>query len=405
MKPLSRRDFLNLACQFAVGGSLGSRGLWSFPSKLNSQGQWIYLNGLYWDKKNKNPINRKGPLSVLDNNRLAFLSFFTEAGEHDRVQLPSVPHTVLQSPDSRFPHRVLTIPRRSSVAVEVDLRSRKINRLFDSVPEYVFYGHGVVTPDGQSLIISETHKTTSEGMLTVRDRATLKVLRQIPSYGYFPHDLKYLATNEGELWVCNSGKRRAVEGGDFGQYDGTPHSSNLSRINFKTGKLMQSWDCPTQHTQDDGFQHLLRLPEGAWVLATTPRKEESGGSGNVYLLNVSGNLKLLNLPQELQKRARGQYLSIVFNEVNKEVWVTMPKGGFVVIFSSQTGDYKGHVDCAGVSGLTFSGKKELLFASSYNAQTFVINPKGHQIAEKPELKNWGGTEAHLEKIWMPTLSL
>ena len=71
---------------------------------------------------------------------------------------------------------------------ELDLRAGRVVRPVTTLPGRAFYGHGAFSRDAQVLYVTENQLDTRDGLIAVRDAATLKELGRFPTYGKSPHD-------------------------------------------------------------------------------------------------------------------------------------------------------------------------------------------------------------------------
>jgi len=403
---LSRRTFIkNSMLQMVLISGLRPLLSYALTSKQSQSGQWVYLNGLYLDPATLKPARRIGAVSPVDQNHHAFLCYFTETGFEGKINLPFLPHSVLKHPDPKKPFSVIAIPRRAQVAAEIDLSQKSITRLFHPAPGGFFYGHGQIIrkKDQPFLFVSEVGQDSAEGTITIRDVNTLKVVKTLSSHGYSPHEILQMPRKD-EILICNSGSKLASPDGN---YVGTKFPSSISLVHVHSGKLIRKWQCPTQDKVGffDGFAHGLVLPSGEVILATKPQEEESNDSGNIYLLTNKFEIQHLSLPENLQNRTKGQFLSIAYDEPTQQVFVSMPLGHFTVVFSSVNWNYRSHVDFKKSNGLNFSADGKSLYISNglgQLAKASVNDPSQLKLINE---SGKGGTEAHLDRVWMPPLSI
>ncbi|MGB0129961.1 MAG: DUF1513 domain-containing protein, partial [Rhodocyclaceae bacterium] len=102
--------------------------------------------------------------------------------------------------------------------------------------ERTLEGHGVLSPDGQFLITTETRPESGEGWISVRDRRSLKKQAEWRTHGIEPHDARFDAA--GRLIVANGGILRAP--GDK-KRDLDAMDSSLVRLDIASGELLGRW--------------------------------------------------------------------------------------------------------------------------------------------------------------------
>jgi hypothetical protein len=86
----------------------------------------------------------------------------------------------------------------------IDLESGTIERSQSSPSGRHFCGHGCFTADGRYLYASENDYIRNQGIISVRDAATLRVLDEWQSGGMDPHEIR-LFDNDRTLAVANGG--------------------------------------------------------------------------------------------------------------------------------------------------------------------------------------------------------
>lgn len=406
MHKLNRREFIHFSAIHAA--LLTGAGHIQWLGKALAQalsGQWVYLNGLYSDPSSFKVVRRIGAVTPIDETRAAYLSFFTETGFEGKINVPFLSHSVLKHPDPRKPFSVIAIPRRAQIAGEIDLSTRKVTQLFYPAPGGSFYGHGeIIRYKNQNFFaVSEVGDDSAWGVITIRSLRDFKIIRTVNSHGHSPHQI-LLTANGKELLICNSGSKLASA---QGEYVGNRFPSSLCLVDIESGKLIRKWDCPTNNEKGffDGFAHGFTLPSGETVLATKPQEEESDDSGNIYLLDKKSELKKLSLPESLQKRTKGQFLSVAYHEPSHQVFISMPLGHFTVIFSSQNWKYLTHMDFNKSNGISFSTDGKQVYVTNGLGQLITAPVSAPQRFQVINESGKGGTEAHLDRVWMPPLKL
>lgn len=111
-------------------------------------------------------------------------------------------------------------------------------RWFWIEPARAFNGHAGLSADRTLLFTSETDLDSGQGLVGVRDSASLRKLAEWPTHGVDPHEL--LVGAAGTLWVANGGIRTRPETGrskrEIHRMD-----SSLVRLDARTGALRGQW--------------------------------------------------------------------------------------------------------------------------------------------------------------------
>lgn len=126
-------------------------------------------------------------------------------------------------------------------------------------PDRAFNGHVVASPDGQTLYTTETNLETGQGLIGLRDSASLEKIGEWLTHGMDPHEL--LLDSDGSLIVANGGIPALPETGRLKIHMNRMDAS-LVRLDAATGELRGQWRLADQR---------LSLRHMAWgPVPTTP---------------------------------------------------------------------------------------------------------------------------------------
>jgi len=105
-------------------------------------------------------------------------------------------------------------------------------------PDRAFNGHVVTSPDGKLLYTTETNLETGQGLIGLRDAATLEKTGEWPTHGMDPHEL--LLDADGSLMVANGGIPALPETGRL-KIHMERMDASLVRLDARTGALLGQW--------------------------------------------------------------------------------------------------------------------------------------------------------------------
>lgn len=105
-------------------------------------------------------------------------------------------------------------------------------------PDRAFTGHVIASADGRRLYTPETDLATGQGLVGVRDAASLAKLAEWPTHGQDPHAL--LLDRDGELVVANGGIATQAESGRR-KLDADRMDASLVRLAARDGALRGQW--------------------------------------------------------------------------------------------------------------------------------------------------------------------
>lgn len=126
-------------------------------------------------------------------------------------------------------------------------------------PDRVFNGHLIASADGRHLYTTETDLADSQGLIGVRDMATLEKIAEWPTHGMDPHQL--LLDAQGQLMVANGGIPTQPETGRRKLQ--LPHmDSSIVRLQpADGGALLGQWKLPDARLS---LRHLSWGAPVAW---------------------------------------------------------------------------------------------------------------------------------------------
>jgi hypothetical protein len=105
-------------------------------------------------------------------------------------------------------------------------------------PDRAFNGHVVASPDGKRLYTTETNLETGQGLIGLRDAATLEKTGEWPTHGMDPHEL--LLDSDGSLVVANGGIPALPETGRL-KIQMDRMDASLVRLDTRSGELRGQW--------------------------------------------------------------------------------------------------------------------------------------------------------------------
>ncbi|HEX5738909.1 MAG TPA: DUF1513 domain-containing protein [Hydrogenophaga sp.] len=129
-----------------------------------------------------------------------------------------------------------------------------------------FNGHAVASTDGHTVWTTETDLETAQGLLAVRDAATLEKTAECSTHGMDPHELLVLPHRVGDipagsLVVANGGIPTLPETGrskrELGRMD-----ASLVALDPRDGGMLGQWRLPDPHLS---IRHLAWDPDSATV--------------------------------------------------------------------------------------------------------------------------------------------
>lgn len=107
-----------------------------------------------------------------------------------------------------------------------------------SEPDRAFNGHVIASADGQTLYTTETNLETGQGLIGLRNAASLEKTGEWPTHSMDPHEL--LLDSDGSLLVANGGIPALPETGRLKLHLDRMDAS-LVRLDTRSGQLLGQW--------------------------------------------------------------------------------------------------------------------------------------------------------------------
>jgi hypothetical protein len=209
-------------------------------------------------------------------------------------------------------NEVLVVERHGEKVCRVDVRKMKISSVHNASPGFKFSGHGCIV--GNNIILTELDKkNSSKGKIVEYRLSDFEKVREINSYGFQPHDIKYLP-QKNQLAIANYGKPPKFKTSNL--------EGSLALLDFDSGQLKKSFKAPSEnywmcHLELTKQEDLLIAPlnqiktSGAEAKKIRAMKKsykgrfESTTEGTGYSWLPSGVMKLKDTSKIVQTSGNG----------------------------------------------------------------------------------------------------
>ncbi len=255
--------------------------------------------------------------------------------------------------------RAVLFEKKGPGACEVDLLAKQVVRPLRTSEDRQFYGHGAFSLDGKQLYATESILKTGEGVIVLRDGATLAQSGEFPTYGSRPHDCVLI--DRGRTLVITNG------GGTLEETDAAP---SITFVDVATRKLREKlpFDNPRLNAG-----HLALTSRRELVVISAPRSGlPNGDLGGISLRAPGAPLKQLTEPAEVTHRMIGETLSLAIHEPSHVVAVTTPDADLVTFWNYQRGKLVKSLKLDHPRGITLT-RDQRYFAVSHGAVTPVLS--------------------------------
>lgn len=256
-----------------------------------------------------------------------------------------------------------------------------------------FYGHGCFSADGQWLYTTENDVENGRGLVCVRDRESLAVQFQFPSYGIGPHELKMMPDGK-TLVVANGGllthpdQPRKVLNLDTMQ-------PSLVYIDSQTGALLGEYRLPNAKLS---IRHID--VNAAGVVAVTTQYQAESASEVPLLASHAGQDQMQVFAMEAYGwgSLKNYCGAVAFAkpettgglQTNSNIAaVTSPRGGRIALFDFKQQRKIASFSAKDVCGVGYSSALDSFVATSGRGAIYRINHSQH-----------AGQNRQIEKIGM-----
>jgi hypothetical protein len=315
--------------QFILGASQAVLAAWLLPSCTTQQPeQWVV--SACNDQQNQN-------MAAAINSRGEIVSCVKlPARCHDSLALPQKPG-----------HALVFCRRPNRFALEIDFISGNIVNSIQSQADSHFYGHGVLSRDGQYLYTTENLYDKKRGLVVVRDAHNYQVLDRFDSGGVGPHELA-LMPDGNTLVVANGGiethpeqPRRKLNLAEM--------QPNLAYLDIVSGKILSSYAPPDNQLS---IRHLIVSPSGSVYAGAQYQARKSTIQPLVFAHNGEDSLQAFTAPQTQWLRMQ-QYTSSLL-VMDNLLCVSCPRGSHLSFWDTTTLSFIDQQPFSDVSGLAYS---------------------------------------------------
>lgn len=267
------------------------------------------------------------------------------------VKLPARGHDSLALPQKPG-HALVFCRRPDRFALEIDFINGTIVNNIQSQTDSHFYGHGVLSKDGQYLFTTENLYNKKRGQIVVRDTQNYQVLDRFDSGGVGPH----------ELVLMPDGKTLVVANGGIETHPNQPRKKlnlanmrpNLAYLDIASGKVLSSY-APPDHQLS--IRHLTVNSEGAVFVGAQYQGRKSTIQPLIFSHHGEDNLQAFNAPQS-QWHKMQQYTASLLVKDNL-LCVSCPRGSHLSFWDTTTRSLIDRQTFSDVSGLALSDGKVL----------------------------------------------
>ena len=288
-------------------------------------------------------------------------------------------HGLSKNP-ARANQAIMFSRRLGNQALLMNMHNKKIEHIITSPDHLYMEGHGCFSHDGRLLFCSETNKHTHQGIISVRETQSFKLIKEFASGGIGPHEI-LMRPNENTLVVANGGLIKDHKGT---LTNGTTMAPNVSLLNTENGEIKSSFQ---SHHEKASLRHMDVSSDGTIAIAAQVQRKYVNHQNPIALTSLikpNGQVIQLKAPEQLLKKLNDYVGSVRINNRFKTAAFTSPRGDLAMFWDIDSGKFLGHHFFHNVCGLTVSSNEEYFVLS--NSAGKIRQVHGNSLVENRNLR-------------------
>lgn len=233
-----------------------------------------------------------------------------------------------------------------------------------------FAGHGVFSPDGRFLLLSENDVDRRRGVIGVHDAAAgYARVREFPTGGVGPHDLRLLPDGT-TLAVANGGFDRRYDSMDAAE--AADIRSDLAYLDWRSGALLEQVRLAPSLARMS-IRHLALTADGQVVAALQDSAEAPDPDAPLgFLHRRGGDLRWLATPPDGWGGFRGYCGSAAVDRGGGVLAMSSPRGNCVGLWDAASAAIIGLAEVHDGCGLAAADAAGSLLISSGAGDLFIV---------------------------------
>lgn len=276
-----------------------------------------------------------------------FAGAFNMQGQFiNRVLLPARGHGAVPHPLKKGT-AIVYARRPGTFLMEVDFAQGKITQHVTAAPSNHFFGHGVFSADGQTLISIENNFEQGRGEVVLRDSNNYQIIDIFDAGGVGPH----------QCCLMPDGKTLVIANGGIKTHPDWPRkklnletmSPALTYLDLTSGKIIGQYRLENHQLS---IRHLDVSAKGKVIAGL----QYQGPKTNQVALAIShqgeDSLQFLQADNHVW-RAMNQYTaSVQINDASNSVAISCPRGNRVTFWDLTSNGYLEKVNLRDAAGLS-----------------------------------------------------
>lgn len=250
-----------------------------------------------------------------------------------QIPVPLRAHDSCATPDRT---RAFFFSRRPGhLLFVVNLQDGRLIQTLEASPGRHFYGHGVVSADGQWLFATEQAYESGQGLIGIyRLGDTVKREGEIPSHGMDPHELQWLS--DGKTLVVANGGIRTHPAQNRENLNPDTMVPSLSYVRVNDGALLES-HTPPHHQMS--LHHLDVSTRDQVIVGVQYHGALTDDVSLVGSHRRGNEIQWWQADELTQLRMQQYTASVAVDQSGTQAVVSCPRGNGIAVWDMATGDY------------------------------------------------------------------
>lgn len=311
-----------------------------------------------------------------------------KSGDVDFIQTPFYGHTVDQNP--LHPEQAVSLQKWGTMGALFNLKTKSTINFIHAINSYMFFGHGLFSPDGKSFICAEQNINEKGGQLVVRSVPDMKVIGQMSAYGDDPHECHSFDGGK-TIMVANNRNPDGV--------------GSVTWIDPISGKLVRKISFSAQNFAPS---HMDLSHDGWYCLGGKQYKSTNtkDAADLISFISPSGEVFAPKIPDDISRRVYEEALSVKFMGKTGMVAITVPQSDLVLIMDYKKQTLVEALDLEIPKGVLYKvdGKGEqsglIISLAKKNEMVRVQYSKHKKSTVNPIFKSFQANGSHIAQIFV-----
>ncbi len=244
--------------------------------------------------------------------------------------------------------RALFFARRPGNQIYVvSLHDRKLVQTISAEPGRHFYGHGVISHDGQWLFTTEQRYETGEGIIGVyRMSDPIRRETEFSAHGMDPHQLQWLS--DGETLVIANGGIRTHPAQNRENLNPDTMQPALTYVRVRDGALLEAQQ-PPHHQMS--LHHLDVSPQDQVVVGVQHQGALTDAVALVGSHRRGSDMQWWQADELAQLRMQQYTASVAVDAKGERAVVSCPRGNGIAVWNMRSGALEKMLDIADAAGV------------------------------------------------------